>query len=123
MTPDIKAIAESVLAADTQFLAEEISATDYSILCCNNAEVLARAYLALLDKEITIRDAVEVLCKELLKDEGYYISWKANIAMAFYDECERRGITHMHDVANSAAEYFLSNLTRLEKAQAIGVGE
>lgn len=56
---------------------------------------------------------------EALKDEGYRISWQSNIAMAFVDEVARyrrennktnlsRGV--VHDIANKAAENFLTAL-------------
>jgi hypothetical protein len=33
-----------------------------------------------------LSNCIDALCKTLVKDEGYRLSWKANIAMAFKDE-------------------------------------
>lgn len=57
------------------------------------------------------KEAINCL-RESLKDEGYYISWKANIAMAFVDEFESQGykIPLMHELSNKAAERFLKAL-------------
>lgn len=63
---------------------------------------------------ITTRQAVEVICKDLREDEGYYIAWKANIAMAFEDEFYRtypeNQLAEIHNIANNAADYFLKLL-------------
>ena len=54
--------------------------------------------------------------QEFLNDESYYISWQANIAMAFYDECVRNQIDDdlplelLHKIANKAADNFLKQL-------------
>lgn len=58
---------------------------------------------------------IEKLKKTLIVDEGYYISWKANIAMAFYNEYRRsnkkyKNLTDIHEIANRAAENFLDAL-------------
>jgi hypothetical protein len=66
------------------------------------------------------KDAVDVLCDSLVHDEGYWICWQANIAMAFYDEWNRiandGGLPckpeHIHMIANSAANNFLKMLTK-----------
>lgn len=64
----------------------------------------------------TTKQAVEKLCEELKNDESYYISWQANIAMAFYDECVRNQIDDdlplelLHKIANKAADNFLKQL-------------
>ena len=65
---------------------------------------------------ITTKQAVDKLCKELKEDEGFWFSWKANIAMSFYDAYERvygsqeKGET-LHEISNDAAENFLKQLT------------
>lgn len=72
----------------------------------------------------TLKSAIEVL-QEALKDEGYYLSWQANIAMAFKDEYNRQEYKNDHDklegfqaeldiheIANTAAENFLQMLMK-----------
>ena len=61
--------------------------------------------------------AVRYLCRQLKKDQGYYISWQANIAMAFKDRYFSRtkrykNHTDIHNIANDAAKDFLYNLMR-----------
>lgn len=66
--------------------------------------------------DISTKQAVDRLCKALKEDPGYYYSWQANIAMAFYDEhFFQKGKTSqkkIHEIANSAAKCFLNNLIR-----------
>lgn len=60
-----------------------------------------------------LKDAVIKLKEELKKDEGYYYSWQANIAMAFKDEYIRKmggTSSNVHDIANQAARNFLDLL-------------
>jgi len=68
-----------------------------------------------------LQKAMKIVIKELKKDECYYIGWKANIAMAFYDEvtnypvlcCDRN--THkelIHTACNKAADNFLKLLIK-----------
>lgn len=71
-----------------------------------------------------IKEAIEVLQTELKKDEGYRISWQANIAMAFKDEMEIKGVHSpnpennsilvtremLHTIANDASDNFLNIL-------------
>lgn len=56
---------------------------------------------------------IEVV-KALKEDEGYYQSWKANIAMAFYDELaysdEYLPDLDISKYSNLAAERFLKQL-------------
>lgn len=74
-----------------------------------------------------VHHAMNVVCAAIREDEGYRISWQANIAMAFKDSMEQEG-THspnpgnhsilvtramLHKIANDAADTFLNNLTRL----------
>lgn len=67
---------------------------------------------------MTTKQAMKQLVKALNKDEDYRRSWKANIAMAFYDEYRRREHTKVLNdrfvlsVANDAADNFLDILTR-----------
>jgi len=69
---------------------------------------------------MTTPEAVSHLISELKKDEGYYYSWQANIAMAFKDEFHRQAgqpgeVKHVnsddiHEIANQAAKNFLNLL-------------
>ena len=58
--------------------------------------------------------AVTKLCQSLKEDESYYISWKSNIAMAFYDEFYKtypdNELAQIHTIANTAADNFLKLL-------------
>jgi len=71
-------------------------------------------------KKFGIKKEIDVLCKTLREDEGYYISWQANIAMQFKDEYHRRmeklGIQYdsdvIHEIANTAAKNFLDLLIK-----------
>jgi len=55
--------------------------------------------------------AVKHLCNQLRRDEGYYISWQANIAMAFVDSHHwAKDKEDIHKIANNASHYFLRNL-------------
>lgn len=61
--------------------------------------------------------AVMWLTYQLRKDKGYWISYQANIAMAFYDEYSRSvkfGDTQidLHGIANRAAENFMQLWTK-----------
>lgn len=59
--------------------------------------------------------AIEVL-KKAMNDEGYYMAWQANIAMAFYDEFIKQRPDSdeesevIHKIANNAAKNFLNLL-------------
>ena len=68
-----------------------------------------------LEDGITTQQAMQQLRRALTTDPSYRESWKANIAMAFYDEGS--GITinvheNLHEVANKAAERFLQQLEK-----------
>ena len=62
---------------------------------------------------ITTGKAVAHIVEQLKSDEGYYISWQANIAMAFQD-CYHwaEDKQDIHKIANDAAEHFLKLLMR-----------
>lgn len=74
------------------------------------------------DDEIltTVKDAMDVVTKEIRNDSGYRISWQANIAMAFKDEWQRSANNgglpctpeQIHEIANKAADNFLNLLCR-----------
>ena len=65
--------------------------------------------------------AVRILTRALRKDKGFYYAYKANIAMAFYDEFRRQCKTeqmtlllnslgvNMHDLCNEAATNFMKS--------------
>jgi len=67
-----------------------------------------------------IKKEVDVLRKTLKEDEGYYIAWQANIAMAFKDQFERfseehgiiSAVENIHEIANTAAKNFLNLLIK-----------
>ena len=62
---------------------------------------------------------IDRLVASLRDDEGYYISWQANIAMSFIDEINRSKFKNknvrvnneiLHEIANTAAKNFLTLL-------------
>jgi len=59
--------------------------------------------------------AIKIVKKKLKSDPDLWLAFKANIAMAFYDEYRREGnnLSHskVHKVANKAAHNFLKLLT------------
>jgi plasmid maintenance system killer protein len=72
---------------------------------------------------MSLKKELDVVCKALIVDPGYYYSWQANIAMAFKDEWERQFIykdsnvesissDFIHKVSNQAAKNFLNLLIR-----------
>ncbi len=69
---------------------------------------------------LTTEQAVDHLVKALKVDPGYRYSWLANIAMQFKDEWQRSvdksGLPctpdHIHEIANKAADEFLTLLCR-----------
>lgn len=69
---------------------------------------------------MTTQEAVKKLTTELKADPGYWISWKANIAIQFQDEWDRAvadgGLPctrdHIHEISNKAADAFLNLLCR-----------
>lgn len=66
-------------------------------------------------REEAVYRAVETLVMALKEDAGLYIAYKANIAMAFYDEFKRNGEYFckgevLHKISNQAAVNFLKLL-------------
>jgi len=61
-----------------------------------------------------IQNAVNKLRKDLKDDEGLYIGYQSNIAMAFYDEANKQGIKNdkLLDISNNAAKNFLNLLIK-----------
>jgi hypothetical protein len=54
--------------------------------------------------------------EDIRNDEGLYIAWKSNIAMAFYDEARRSNSRDsrkkLHEISNRAADNFLQLLLK-----------
>lgn len=62
-------------------------------------------------KETGVDSPIFDLVHALNNDEGYYISWKANLAMAFLDNYNwAEDKSNLHKIANDAAEYFLKQI-------------
>jgi len=63
---------------------------------------------------MTFQEAFDVFTNELRRDEGLYVSYQANIAMAFYDTCRQAGYSFpaLHELSNVAATHFLTLLLR-----------
>lgn len=71
-------------------------------------------------KQITVQEAMKIVCEAIRTDESYREGWLANIAMAFKDNYrwyrEKKGLDTIfssidcHIVANKAAEDFLNIL-------------
>jgi len=58
-----------------------------------------------------IKEAMTILKNALKDDDGYYESWKANIAVHFQDECNRSNdLKDIHGISNRAADNFLKHL-------------
>ena len=67
------------------------------------------------EKVDSLPNAIRVLVKDLTENEGYRMSWQANIAMAFKDESLRNAPdAPIHDIANNAAINFLKLLCMKE---------
>lgn len=79
---------------------------------CHNERPFEK--LTINPESVSTKEAVAKLCKELKEDEGYYIGWKANIAMAFIDEFYRiypeNELLEVKSIANTAADNFLKLL-------------
>jgi hypothetical protein len=67
---------------------------------------------------LSVKQAMDILCNKL-KDESYYISWKANIAMAFKDEVWNTNAVKdlftedmIYEIANNASDNFLKLLMK-----------
>lgn len=68
-----------------------------------------------------LQESINILIKHLKEDEGYRISWQANIAMAYKDNenwyKQKTGKKYLnkedkHIIANQAADYFLIQLCK-----------
>ena len=59
---------------------------------------------------MTVSKAYQILAKALREDPGLYYGYQSNIAMAFYDEMNKKALmdqASLHEVANQAAKNFL----------------
>lgn len=86
-----------------------------------NKEDISKIMVDLIDK-FTLQDAINRLRQELQKGKepgSYYYGWQSNIAMCFYDSyanCfpgdskDARVMSHIHKIANEAAQNFLNIL-------------
>ena len=64
-------------------------------------------------KEISLSDAVEVLCNNLRSDPELYFAYQSNIAMAFVDEAHKSfpdDKSRLLEIGNQAAKNFLDLL-------------
>lgn len=60
-----------------------------------------------VEAKINLSEAIKVL-KEALKDDDYFYSWQANIAVDFQDAYERaESKDNIHKISNDAALNFL----------------
>jgi hypothetical protein len=72
------------------------------------------------NKKTNLQSSVETLCDALKTDPSLYISYQANIAMAFKDEYSRMiqkvGVNavdkYIHEIANPSAKNFLDLLIK-----------
>lgn len=68
---------------------------------------------------MSVKEAIEVISKEIKNDPGYAIGWQANIAMCFIDEFREQleensdviNYELLHSISNKAALGFLELLT------------
>lgn len=59
----------------------------------------------------SVKNAVAVLVKALSDDSSFYVSWHANVAMAFQDATRNASrMDCLHEIANTAAHNFFANL-------------
>jgi len=61
-----------------------------------------------------IHKAIDTLKNHLDNDKEYYDTWKANLAMAFYDELitDKDNKSDLHKICNDGADRFLSNFIK-----------
>lgn len=98
---------------------------DRNIVCAKCLTVLRTDYnwKQMLEdaQELDSLNAVHLLKDQLINDESYFISWQANLAMAFKDNAawfkkshtgkRNTSNTDIHRIANRAADYFIEQLT------------
>ncbi len=79
-------------------------------------QTLSRKAIELKNREITTKEAMDKLRKELMEDKrpgSYYQSWQDSIATAFFAECRKSknkvkvSTKNLHEIANIAAKNFL----------------
>lgn len=72
---------------------------------------------------MSVKEAIEVISKEIKSDHGYAIGWQSNIAMCFIDEFKEQleensdviNYELLHSISNKAALRFLTLLTMNNK--------
>mgnify|MGYP001221454406 CR=1 FL=1 len=64
--------------------------------------------------ETGVAKEMDIICKALREDAGYFMSWQANIAVAIQDEFARVGLRGelIHKATNQGAMNVLNLLTR-----------
>ena len=64
-----------------------------------------------MSEENKVKEAMDVLREAVKKDDGYYMAWKANIAIAVYDELVEDGLRgdRLHNACNRGAKRFIKN--------------
>lgn len=76
---------------------------------------------------MTFQQAFKKFSETLRRDKGLYISYQANIAMAYVDNarwCKSRdSYKKSHEIGNKAADYFLNLLLAKSRPQKRGVGK
>lgn len=106
---------ENIFVLDTKLIPEDINVEEF-------IKNWKQQPLQIVQSKPSLQEAVEVLCNALREDYSYYISWQANIAMAFQDEFKNQEKNHngftrwlflengLHTISNKAAENFLNLL-------------
>lgn len=81
--------------------------------------LLILLFIRVFEKKNRVKNAVVVLTKAIKEDEGFYIGYKSNIAMSFYDEVLKRKDSKMrinrktlHEISNQAAINFIDLWSR-----------
>lgn len=74
-----------------------------------------------MENQTELSKAIDVLCEALRTDKDYWDGWKANIAMAVYDEytedARSTEADSMHTICNRGADRFLKLLTYKPKEE------
>lgn len=65
---------------------------------------------------ITLEQAMNKLCETLVKDSGYWYSWRVDIARSFIGELTKAGyrFPEMAKLAHEASQNFLEDLCKKE---------
>jgi hypothetical protein len=116
---------ENFAPKDYADLADKVTALEAEIeSLMEDNQILSRKALDLKNREITTKEVMDQLCKDLKEDKregSYYYSWQCNIAMSFFDECLRNkdkvkvSTKNLHEITNKAAKNFLDLLLSLRE--------